>query len=106
MKKIIVIAIVVILVSAAFLAGHQSRRAEPEPARPAASLVCLGRDTALRASSTGYIIVRLAKGTQLWVTRIDTPFAYVSYYDGRQWIDGSVTAAYLGRCGTENNVEG
>lgn len=106
MKKLLVIISIILLICGSFLAGMQSRSAQAEPARSAASMVCLGRDTALRTSPTGYIIFRLPKGAQLWVNRIESPFAYVSYFDGSRWFDGSVTAAYLGRCGAEDNREG
>lgn len=103
MKKLLIITVVVFLLAASFAVGRATTPPEIQHDSPP---MCLYRDTALRESPTGYIIFRLARGTELWVTRIEAPFAYVSYFDGKQWIDGSVTASYLGRCGAENSAEG
>lgn len=102
-KKLILLIAILSLVAVAFLAGSASRPKQIE--RPSTSMLCLYRDTALRVSPTGYIIFRLPKGAQMWVNKVESPFAYVSYFDGSQWYEGTVTAAYLGVCGKENNAE-
>lgn len=98
MKKIVWVLIMVLWLSSifgSFVLGQKITQHQ-EPLNVAT--ICTVRNTEIRESPTGYIIIRIARGSELWVREMDAPFAYVSYFDGEQWIEGSVTASYLGRC--------
>jgi hypothetical protein len=99
-KKLLAVSMFFVVLAAsilvAFTVGQKTQlQADPTPA----AFVCTYRPTEIRESPTGYIIVRVASGSQVIIDRIDAPFAYVSYFDGKQWIEGTVTASYLGVCG-------
>lgn len=100
--SIILMAMIIVAVAlAAFAAGREVQTAKAE-SNPTA-LVCTTRITEIRTNPTGFILVRLAKGSQLMVTKVEAPFAYVAYFDGKQWVEGSITASYLGPC--QGNVD-
>jgi len=68
------------------------------PVRTIERPMCMVRDVGLRESPTGYVISQIPEGSMVWFLKLDLPFAYVAYYDGSAWLEGSVTASVLDVC--------
>jgi hypothetical protein len=68
------------------------------PASNAEKIMCVSREVDIRQSPTGYVIGTVPAGSSLWFIKLDLPFAYVAYYDGSAWLEGSVTASVLELC--------
>ncbi len=68
------------------------------PVRDAERVMCVNRDVNIHESPTGYILGKVPAGSTLWFVRLDLPFAYVAYYDGSTWLEGTVTATVLELC--------
>lgn len=68
------------------------------PVRSTEKMLCVNREVDIRQSPTGYVIGTVAAGESLWFIKLDLPFAYVAYYDGSAWLEGSITASALELC--------
>ncbi len=69
-----------------------------DPVRKVAYPMCVSRDVNIRESPTGYVLGHIPAGSMVWFTRLDLPFAYVAYYDGSGWLEGSITSSVLEVC--------
>lgn len=69
-----------------------------DPVRNVNLPMCVSRDANIRESPTGYVLGHVSTGSMVWFTRLDLPFAYVAYYDGSAWLEGSITASALEVC--------
>ena len=84
------------LVITAFLTGKI--QGALNPVRNVEKPMCVGREVDIRQTPTGYIIGKVPAGSMVWFTKLDLPFAYVAFYDGVQWLEGSITASVLEVC--------
>lgn len=84
------------LVITAFLTGKI--QGALNPVRNAEKPMCVNREVDIREAPTGYVIGTVPAGSMVWFMRLDLPFAYVSFYDGVQWLEGSITASVLEVC--------
>lgn len=98
-RGLIVLAVLVALaalVITAFLTGKI--QGALDPVRNAEKPMCVSHEVDIRQSPTGYIIGKVPAGSMVWFTRLDLPFAYIAFYDGEQWLEGSITASVLEAC--------
>lgn len=95
---IVMIAIVFLATStcAAFWLGRLT--AALAPVWPQERLMCVAYRTDLRTEPTGYVISHIEEGAHIWYLGLDLPFAGVAYYNGDEWLRGTLTAAALEPC--------
>jgi hypothetical protein len=60
--------------------------------------LCVTNGTALRASPTGYILADIPADAQVWLLRLDLPFARVAYFEDGNWSEGTISASVLEVC--------
>lgn len=68
------------------------------PVRRAEIPMCAGSETQVRESPTGYILANVPAGALLWFIKLELPFAQVAYFDGSDWLEGTVPAYVLEVC--------
>jgi hypothetical protein len=95
-----VLSLVVVWASSLYMAFWFGRLAAAlEPSRVLERPMCAAYPVDIRTDPTGYIIGHVPAGGMLWFYGLDLPFARVAYYDGDEWLVGTVTASALEVCG-------
>jgi len=69
-----------------------------DPLRTYEIPMCVTHSTQLRESPTGYVNANIPADATIWFRKLELPFAHVSYFDGKSWIDGTLTASILEVC--------
>lgn len=69
------------------------------PSWTAEKAMCIRQDVDIRESPTGYVIGEIPAGEMVWFMKLDLPFAYVAYFDGSAWLEGTIPAFVLDLCG-------
>jgi hypothetical protein len=93
---LVLIEFVIISTCAAFWLGRLS--VALVPVRPQERLMCAAYETDIRTEPTGYVIGHVDEGDYVWYLGLDLPFARAAYYDGDEWLVGTVTATALEPC--------
>lgn len=96
LAALVAVEIMVASTCAAFWFGRLS--AVLVPMRSQERLMCAAYETNLRTAPTGYVIGHIDEGAYIWYLGLDLPFARVAYYDGDEWLEGTVTATVLEPC--------
>lgn len=69
-----------------------------DPLRSYEVPMCVVGETDIRTDPIGYVIGTVPAGGLVWFVKLEIPFAHVSFYDGQEWLDGTVTATALDIC--------
>lgn len=69
------------------------------PSWTAEKAMCVRQEVDIRESPTGYVIGEIPTGEMVWFMKLELPFAYVAYFDGSAWLEGTIPAFVLDLCG-------
>lgn len=92
-----VVTAVSLLTATAFFVGRLDGALNPS--WTAEKAMCVNQDVAIRESPIGYVVGAVPAGEMVWFFRLDLPFAHIAYYNGSEWLEGTVPAFVLELCG-------